>query len=133
VLFRANQDIPYNTICNGDRAGCGYTTDYDSAQRAIKLRDDWNKSAFAEKSVRFLKSKKYCAKNAELCTQMILIPSFHYRFEFDLGPDGLELMKRLAKKQEDKKWTNVQPSAGGLANTCWLKAAHTGEVHGAGR
>jgi hypothetical protein len=73
----------------------------------------------------FSASKKYCAKNAELCAQMMLIPSFQYRFEFDLGPDGLELMKLLAKKKEDKEWSDVQPSAAGLANTCWLKAAQT--------
>jgi len=76
----------------------------------------------------FSASKEYCAKHAYLCAQMMLIPSFQYRFEYDLGPDGLELMKLLAKKKEDKDWSDVQPSAAGLANTCWLKAARAGET-----
>jgi hypothetical protein len=37
-------------------------------------------------------------------------------------------MKLLAKKKEDKEWSDVQPSAAVLANTCWLKAAHTGDA-----
>lgn len=73
----------------------------------------------------FAASKKYCAKNTELCAQMMLVPPFQYRFEFDLGPDGLELVKLLAKKKEDREWSDVQPKAAGLANTCWLKAAQT--------
>jgi hypothetical protein len=76
----------------------------------------------------FSASKKYCAQHAVVCLQMIGLPSVSLRFEFDLGPDGLELMKLLTKnKAEDKEWSDIKPNAGVLSDTCWLKAAHAGE------
>jgi hypothetical protein len=76
----------------------------------------------------FSGSKQFCAKNKEYCAEMMLIHSFPYRFEFELGPDGLELMKLLAKFKDDKEWRDVRPEASGLVNTCWLKTAHKGET-----
>jgi len=76
----------------------------------------------------FSGSKKFCSQNKEYCAQMMLLTSFRYRFEFDLGPDGLELMKLLAKSKDDKEWRDVRPDASGLVNTCWLKAARASET-----
>jgi hypothetical protein len=76
----------------------------------------------------FSASKKYCARNESFCAQMMLVPSFQYRFEFDLGTDGLELMKTLAKSKEDKEWNDVSSNSAGLNESCWLKAARTGET-----
>ncbi len=79
----------------------------------------------------FSASKKYCAQHSELCARMLLQSSVPLRFEFDLGPDGLELMKILAKnkdKDEDKDWNDIKPNAAVLSDTCWLKAAHAGET-----
>jgi len=74
----------------------------------------------------FSASKKFCAKHEEFCAQMMLIPSFQYRFEYDLGPDGLELMKTLAKSKEEKEWRDVGSNTADLNESCWLKAARTG-------
>ena len=77
----------------------------------------------------FLASKKYCAQHAEVCAGMSGQSSVPIRFEYDLGPDGLELMKILAKsKEDDKEWSDIKPSAGVLSETCWLKAAQARET-----
>src|SRR5271157_5365020 len=70
----------------------------------------------------FSASKKYCAQHAEACALLLFQSSVPLRFEFDLGPDGLELMKILAKnKDEDKEWSDINPNAAVLVDTCWLK------------
>lgn len=77
----------------------------------------------------FSASKKYCDKNPVVCLQMLGLGSVKLRFEFDLGPGGLELMKLLFKKKEDdKEWSDMRPDAAELFDTCWLKAARNGEV-----
>jgi hypothetical protein len=77
----------------------------------------------------FSASKKYCAQYAEVCARLLVQSSVPLRFEFDLGPDGLELMKLLVKnKEEDKEWSDIRPDAAVLSDTCWLKAAHAGEM-----
>lgn len=76
----------------------------------------------------FSASKKYCAKHEYFCAQMMLIPSFQYRFEFDLGPGGLEVTKTLAKSRENKDWTDVPSTSADLNESCWLKAARTGGI-----
>lgn len=76
----------------------------------------------------FSASKKYCAQHSELCAQMLGLSSVQIRFEFDVGPDGLELMKLLSKRNEDKDWSDIKPNAAVLSDTCWLKAAHAGET-----
>ena len=68
----------------------------------------------------FSASEKYCAKNKELCARLMSVNSFRYRFELDLGPDGLELTKILVKSdsERDKEWRDARSD-----ESCWQRAA----------
>lgn len=50
------------------------------------------------------------------------ITSFHYRYEFDLGPDGPELVKMLSLKDDG---TKEAVAADGGGNECWAKIARS--------
>ncbi len=67
----------------------------------------------------FSATKEECEKSRS-CRDMIeTTKPFRYRFEFDLGPDGLELTKLLVKLASDKEWTDARPDS-----SCWQSAVH---------
>lgn len=46
---------------------------------------------------------------------------YHYRYEYDLGPSGLQLTRVLLRNRATGEW--VEPAGGGLAKYCWDMAA----------
>jgi hypothetical protein len=58
----------------------------------------------------FSASEKVCAKNPRYCAEITnATKPYRYRFEFDLGQDGLELTKLLVKSESDKEWIDARP------------------------
>jgi hypothetical protein len=43
--------------------------------------------------------------------------------EFDLGPDGAELMRALVRKEDANQWSDAYPR-----NICWDNAARSGQT-----
>ena len=70
----------------------------------------------------FSATKEECAKTRACADIISATKPFRYRFEFDLGPDGLELTKLLGKLASDKRWSDIPPDS-----KCWQRAAHVGE------
>lgn len=71
----------------------------------------------------FSASERVCAKNPRYCAEITnATKPYRYRFEFDLGPDGLESTRLLVKSESDKEWTDARPD-----DSCWQKATHLGE------
>jgi len=70
----------------------------------------------------FSATKEECEKSHS-CRDMIeTTKPFRYRFEFDLGPDGLDLVRQLVRLASDKDWSDARPD-----KSCWQTAIHTGE------
>jgi hypothetical protein len=68
----------------------------------------------------FSASQGTCAKNPRYCGELISdTKPFRYRYEFDLGPDGLALVRVLIKGESEKRWQDARPD-----KTCWQGAAH---------
>ncbi len=78
----------------------------------------------------FSASKRVLRSTRGTVLQMLVQSSVPLRFEFDLGPDGLELMKTLAKnKDEDKDWRDIKPHAAVLSGHLLVEGStHAGEV-----
>lgn len=50
-----------------------------------------------------------------------VVGPYHYRYEYDLGPDGLQLTRALFRNKTTGEW--VEPNRGSLAKYCWDAAA----------
>jgi hypothetical protein len=70
----------------------------------------------------FSATKEECERSHS-CKDMIeTTKPFRYRFEFDLGPDGLDLTKQLVKLASDKGWSDARSD-----ESCWQTVARRGE------
>jgi hypothetical protein len=73
--------------------------------------------------IEFSASERVRAKNSRDCAEITnATKPYRYRFEFDLGPDGMELTRLLVKSESDKEWIDPRPD-----DSCWQTAAHLGE------
>jgi len=52
--------------------------------------------------------------------------SWHYRYEYDLGPSGLQLTRVLLRDKSTDKW--VEPKRSVIAEHCWDAAARSTET-----
>lgn len=73
----------------------------------------------------FSATKEECTKSRSCEDIISSTKPFRYRFEFDLGPDGLDLTQSLVKLASEKEWSDARPD-----NSCWQRAAHLGEKKG---
>jgi hypothetical protein len=46
--------------------------------------------------------------------------AFRYRYEYDLGPEGLDLVSTLVKSEKDTEWSDARRD-----ESCWQNAART--------
>ncbi|HEY6766935.1 MAG TPA: hypothetical protein VI386_19420 [Candidatus Sulfotelmatobacter sp.] len=70
----------------------------------------------------FSATKEECERSHS-CRDMIeTTKPFRYRFEFDLGPEVLDLTKLLVKLASDKEWSDARPD-----RSCWQSATFPGE------
>jgi Sel1 repeat len=54
-------------------------------------------------------------------TLKYVVGPWHYRYEYDLGPDGLQLIRALMRNRTTGEW--VEPTRDALAKDCWDTAA----------
>ena len=65
----------------------------------------------------FIASEKFTEKHRGLWESYMKWPPTEYRYEFDIGPDGLELTKVLYRDENETDWKSGAPAY------CWGKAA----------
>lgn len=71
----------------------------------------------------FLAPDRKCDKEPGYCAEMMTATKpFEYRYEFDLGPEGLSLTRILVKSEAAgyKDWGNARTD-----DSCWQKATRT--------
>jgi hypothetical protein len=68
---------------------------------------------------------RYERKYPGLDELLMFMPDLEYRYEFDVGPEGLELARVLARSVEKAEWGDSPKR-----DVCWDKAARKGGVVG---
>ena len=66
---------------------------------------------------RFMKSRNATV----LYQEMVNAYPRHYRYEYDLGPDGLQITRVLLRNKSTGEW--VEPKRSVIAEYCWDSAA----------
>jgi hypothetical protein len=70
-----------------------------------------------------------------LPTLKFVVGPWHYRYEYDLGPNGLQLLRVLLRDKTSSEWK--EPTRDAVANNCWDAAARNTQppadpLHGQG-
>jgi S1-C subfamily serine protease len=77
---------------------------------------------------------KWADKASDLYAKILQpMSALKYRYEFDLGSDGIRLTKTLMRAAEETEWKDApfgdqSCSQSGCAPACWLAAAQAGQV-----
>lgn len=70
--------------------------------------------------------QKWSNEAADLYAKMVATPqpTLKYRYEFDLGPDGLQLTRTLLRSEDQTEWKDAPTKI----ETCWQRAAQSGQI-----
>lgn len=70
--------------------------------------------------------QKWGREAADLYAKMVATPqpTLKYRYEFDLGPHGLQLARMLLRSEDQTGWKDAATKA----ETCWQRAAQSGQT-----
>ena len=59
-------------------------------------------------------------------TLKLVVGPWHYRYEYDLGPNGLQLIRVLLRSRTTGQW--AEPTKSSLAKYCWDAAARDAQI-----